>query len=177
MSGETGGLPLQGRPRASEFVFCPPQIRLGRLGLQPEGRGQYSQFNRRISQLLHVRGGPARDVARVERIGDQIVHDYLRAVPHQGRVGVLNSNKDYGCEWDYDWRNKRFQREDNTKFGVNVVVMPSQRAATSGPGASPASFPGNIAAGPLAAWRPHECAPARPPDTGRHHDRSRALQK
>ena len=54
--------------------------------------------------------------------GDQIVHDYLRAVAHQGRVGVLYSNKDYGCEWDYDWRNKRFQREDNTKFGVNVVV-------------------------------------------------------
>ena len=44
------------------------------------------------------------------------------AVQQQGRVGVLYSNKDYGCEWDYDWRNKRFQREDNTKFGVNVVV-------------------------------------------------------
>jgi hypothetical protein len=28
----------------------------------------------------------------------------------------------YGCEWDYDWRNKRFQREDNTKFAVNIVV-------------------------------------------------------
>jgi hypothetical protein len=54
--------------------------------------------------------------------GDEIVHDYLRAVQHQGRVGVLYSNKDYGCEWDYDWRNKRFQREDNTRFGVNVVV-------------------------------------------------------
>ena len=38
------------------------------------------------------------------------------------RVGVLYSNKDYGCEWDYDWRNKRFQREDNTRFAVNIVV-------------------------------------------------------
>jgi hypothetical protein len=28
----------------------------------------------------------------------------------------------YGCEWDYDWRNKRFQREDNTEFAVNIVV-------------------------------------------------------
>ena len=37
-------------------------------------------------------------------------------------LGVLYSNKDYGCEWDYDWRNKRFQRDDNTQFGVNLVV-------------------------------------------------------
>ncbi len=40
----------------------------------------------------------------------------------RGRIGVLYSNKDYGCEWDYDWRNKRFQREDNTRFAVNIVV-------------------------------------------------------
>ena len=50
------------------------------------------------------------------------MHDYLRGVEHDGRLGVFYSNKDYGCEWDYDWRNKRFQREDNTRFGVNVVV-------------------------------------------------------
>ena len=50
------------------------------------------------------------------------MHDYLRGVEHGGRVGVLYSNKDYGCEWDYDWRNKRFQREDNTRFAVNIVV-------------------------------------------------------
>jgi hypothetical protein len=43
-------------------------------------------------------------------------------VEHRGRIGVLYSNKDYGCEWDYDWRNKRFQREDNTKFAVNIVM-------------------------------------------------------
>jgi hypothetical protein len=42
--------------------------------------------------------------------------------PSPGRLGVLYSNKDYGCEWDYDWRNKRFRKEDNTRFGVNVVV-------------------------------------------------------
>ena len=40
-----------------------------------------------------------------------------------GRLGVLYSNKDYGCEWDYDWRNKRFQRQDNTKFAVNIVGL------------------------------------------------------
>ena len=39
-----------------------------------------------------------------------------------GRLGVLYSNKDYGCDWDYDWRNKRWLAEDNTKFGVNIVV-------------------------------------------------------
>ena len=54
--------------------------------------------------------------------GDDIVHDYLRGLERRGRLGVLYSNKDYGCEWDYDWRNKRFQREDNTKFAVNLVV-------------------------------------------------------
>ena len=35
---------------------------------------------------------------------------------------MLYSNKDYGCEWDYDWRNKRFLAEDNTKFAVNIVI-------------------------------------------------------
>ena len=54
--------------------------------------------------------------------GDDLVHDYLRGVEVGGRLGVIYSNKDYGCEWDYDWRNKRFQREDNTKFAVNLVA-------------------------------------------------------
>jgi uncharacterized protein DUF4159 len=66
--------------------------------------------------------GPPATSHELNGWGDEIVHDYLRAVQHQGRVGVLYSNKDYGCEWDYDWRNKRFQREDNTKFAVNIVV-------------------------------------------------------
>ncbi len=54
--------------------------------------------------------------------GDDMVHDYLRGIEHQGRLGVLYSNKDYGCEWDYDWKNKRFRREDNTKFAANIAV-------------------------------------------------------
>jgi len=66
--------------------------------------------------------GPPTTSHELNGWGDDIVHDYLRVVEHRGRVGVLYSNKDYGCEWDYDWRNKRFQREDNTKFAVNVVV-------------------------------------------------------
>jgi hypothetical protein len=66
--------------------------------------------------------GPPQTSHELNGWGDELVHDYLRAVEQQGRVGVLYSNKDYGCEWDYDWRNKRFQREDNTKFAVNIVV-------------------------------------------------------
>jgi hypothetical protein len=66
--------------------------------------------------------GPPATSHELNGWGDDIVHDYLRGLERQQRLGVLYSNKDYGCEWDYDWRNKRFQREDNTKFAVNVVV-------------------------------------------------------
>ena len=52
----------------------------------------------------------------------KIVHDYLKGIEIDGRLGVLYSNKDYGCEWDYDWRNKRFLAEDNTRFAVNIVI-------------------------------------------------------
>jgi len=54
--------------------------------------------------------------------GDDLVHDYVKGIDVKGRLGVLYSNKDYGCEWDYDWHNKRFLAEDNTKFGVNIVM-------------------------------------------------------
>ena len=66
--------------------------------------------------------GPPQTAHELNGWGDDLVHDYLRAVTRHDRIGVLYSNKDYGCEWDYDWRNKRFQRDDNTRFGVNVVV-------------------------------------------------------
>jgi hypothetical protein len=67
-------------------------------------------------------GGPPTTSHELNGWGDEIVHDYLRGVERDGRLGVLYSNKDYGCEWDYDWRNKRFQRQDNTRFAVNIVV-------------------------------------------------------
>jgi hypothetical protein len=54
--------------------------------------------------------------------GDDLVHEYLRGIEIDGRLGVLYSNKDYGCEWDYDWRNKRWLAEDNTRFAVNIAV-------------------------------------------------------
>ncbi|MEQ8575569.1 MAG: DUF4159 domain-containing protein, partial [Fulvivirga sp.] len=49
-------------------------------------------------------------------------HDYLKAIEVNGRIGVLYSNKDYGCEWDYDFRNKRWYKIDNTRFAVNIVM-------------------------------------------------------
>jgi len=66
--------------------------------------------------------GPPQTSHELNGWGDNIVHEYLKAVERRGRIAVLYSNKDYGCEWDYDWRNKRFLREDNTKFAVNVAV-------------------------------------------------------
>jgi hypothetical protein len=66
--------------------------------------------------------GPPTTSHELNGWGDEMVHDYLRGIEQGGRLGVLYSNKDYGCEWDYDWRNKRFQRQDNTKFAVNIVA-------------------------------------------------------
>ena len=60
--------------------------------------------------------------AKLNGWGDDLVHAYVKAILIDGRVGVLYSNKDYGCEWDYDWRNKKWLAEDNTKFAVNIVM-------------------------------------------------------
>ncbi len=54
--------------------------------------------------------------------GDDLVHDYLKGIEVEGRIGMLYSNKDYGCEWDYDFRNKRWLAQDNTRFGVNIIM-------------------------------------------------------
>ncbi|MBW8861357.1 MAG: DUF4159 domain-containing protein [Acidobacteria bacterium] len=67
-------------------------------------------------------GGPPQTSHELNGWGDNIVHEYLKAIERRHRIAVLYSNKDYGCEWDYDWRNKRFLREDNTKFAVNIAV-------------------------------------------------------
>ena len=66
--------------------------------------------------------GPPNTSFELNGWGDDLIHDYLKAITINGRIAVLYSNKDYGCEWDYDFRNKRFLAEDNTKFGVNIVV-------------------------------------------------------
>ncbi len=66
--------------------------------------------------------GPPTTSFELNGWGDDLVHDYLKAIEINGRISVLYSNKDYGCEWDYDFRNKRFYAEDNTKFGVNIIL-------------------------------------------------------
>ena len=66
--------------------------------------------------------GPPTTSFELNGWGDDLVHDYLKAIEINGRIALLYSNKDYGCEWDYDFRNKRFLAEDNTKFGVNIIL-------------------------------------------------------
>jgi hypothetical protein len=66
--------------------------------------------------------GPPATTFELNGWGDDLVHDYLKGIEIDGRLGVLYSNKDYGCEWDYDWRNRRFLAEDNTKLAVNIVI-------------------------------------------------------
>ncbi len=66
--------------------------------------------------------GPPRTSHEINGWGDNVVHDYVKGVERNGRLGVVYTNQDYGCEWDYSWRNKRFRTRDNTKFAVNIVV-------------------------------------------------------
>ena len=66
--------------------------------------------------------GPPNTSQELNGWGDDLVHKYLKAIEINGRIAVLYSNKDLGCEWDYDFRNKRFMRVDNTRFGVNIVI-------------------------------------------------------
>lgn len=66
--------------------------------------------------------GPPNTSQELNGWGDDLVHKYLKAIVINGRIAVLYSNKDLGCEWDYDFRNKRFMRVDNTRFAVNIVI-------------------------------------------------------
>ena len=74
------------------------------------------------SSFFRFENGPPTTSQELNGWGDDLVHDYLKAIEVRGRIGVLYSNKDYGCEWDYDFRNKRWYKIDNTRFGVNIVV-------------------------------------------------------
>lgn len=86
----------------------------GALKKIPNNHPLYSSFFR-------FDGPPATSV-ELNGWGDDLVHDYLKAVEQNGRIGVLYSNKDYGCEWDYDFRNKRWLAQDNTRFAVNIIM-------------------------------------------------------
>lgn len=74
------------------------------------------------STFFHFEDGPPTTSQELNGWGDDLVHEYLKAIEVDGRIGVLYSNKDYGCEWDYDFRNKRWYKNDNTRFGVNIIM-------------------------------------------------------
>jgi hypothetical protein len=74
------------------------------------------------SSFFEFENGPPNTSFELNGWGDDLIHDYLKAIEINNRIGVLYSNKDYGCEWDYDFRNKRFLAEDNTKFAVNIIL-------------------------------------------------------
>ena len=81
-----------------------------------------SNKHRIYNSFFTFEKGPPTTSFELNGWGDDLVHDYLKAIEINGRIAVLYSNKDYGCEWDYDFRNKRFLAEDNTKFGVNIIM-------------------------------------------------------
>ena len=77
--------------------------------------------NHRLYSSFFKFDGPPNTSVELNGWGDDLVHEYLKAIEIGGRVRVLYSNKDYGCEWDYDFRNKRFLAVDNTRFAVNII--------------------------------------------------------
>ena len=72
--------------------------------------------------FFEFENGPPTTSQELNGWGDDLVHEYLKAIEVNDRIGVLYSNKDYGCEWDYDFRNKRWYKNDNTRFAVNIVM-------------------------------------------------------
>lgn len=74
------------------------------------------------STFFTFEDGPPTTSQELNGWGDDLVHEYLKAIQVNDRIAVLYSNKDYGCEWDYDFRNKRWYKIDNTRFGVNIVL-------------------------------------------------------
>jgi hypothetical protein len=108
---DIAGLYATSFEREASLIFPAPH----RLTKLATNHGLYRAF-------FQFPEGPPQTSHELNGWGDDMVHDYLKGVEIDGRLGVLYSNKDYGCEWDYDWRNKRFQRDDNTKFAINVVA-------------------------------------------------------
>ncbi|MDX2208370.1 MAG: DUF4159 domain-containing protein [Gemmatimonadales bacterium] len=92
----------------------------GALVTLPNDHPVYSSF-------FEFPDGPPPTSLELNGWGDDLVHEYLKGIVLDGRLAVLYSNKDYGCEWDYDFRNKRFLAVDNTRFAVNIVLYAMQR--------------------------------------------------
>ncbi len=88
----------------------------------PEALAKIPNDHPLYSCFFEFDDGPPTTSFELNGWGDDLVHEYLKAIEIDGRIGVLYSNKDYGCEWDYDHRNKRWLVVDNTRFGVNIVI-------------------------------------------------------
>lgn len=88
----------------------------------PEALQKLPNDHELYSSFFEYENGPPAASVEMNGWGDDIVHDYLKAIRINGRIGVLYSNKDYGCEWDFDFRNKRWMSIDPTRFGVNIIV-------------------------------------------------------
>ncbi|KQV49795.1 DUF4159 domain-containing protein [Massilia sp. Root335] len=86
----------------------------------PKALHKVPNDHRLYSAFFHF-DGPPNTAVELNGWGDDLVHEYLRAIEVNGRIGMLYSNKDYGCEWDYDFRNKRWLAVDNTRFAVNII--------------------------------------------------------
>ena len=88
----------------------------------PQALQKIPNTHKIYNSFFEFEDGPPTTSQELNGWGDDLVHDYLKAIEINGRIGVLFSNKDYGCEWDYDFRNKRWYKIDNTRFGVNIVM-------------------------------------------------------
>ena len=66
--------------------------------------------------------GPPNTNHELNGYGDDLLHRYLDAVIVNGRIGLLYSSKDYSSEWNFHAETKKFQQQDVTKFGVNMIV-------------------------------------------------------
>ncbi|WP_134091556.1 DUF4159 domain-containing protein [Olivibacter sp. XZL3] len=104
------GLFAQSFEKQMESLFGP-----GSLKKIPNDHPLYSCF-------FQFKDGPPNTSFELNGWGDDLIHDYLKAISIDDRMGVLYSNKDYGCEWDYDFRNKRFLAKDNTQFAMNIIT-------------------------------------------------------
>src|SRR5450631_1566875 len=68
-------------------------------------------FEREMADLFPGELRPPATHHELNGWGDNLVHEHLQAVSVGGKVGVLYSNKDYGCEWDYDLSSKQYLAE------------------------------------------------------------------
>jgi hypothetical protein len=66
--------------------------------------------------------GPPNTNHELNGYGDDLLHRYLDAVIVNDRIGLIYSSKDYSSEWNFHAETKKFQIQDVTKFGVNLIV-------------------------------------------------------